>query len=132
MEGHRANDAASPHTGRIEVWVLDDAKPVAEWVCNRANLDGATHIGDSGPRACAKFNEPCVSLRCVRYTPQRLWPRDARLTIWHQAKLKSTDVETNVERLVKVGQATKRLGRSEEHTSELQSQSNLVCRLLLE
>src|SRR5438270_10224552 len=26
----------------------------------------------------------------------------------------------------------KRFGRSEEHTSELQSQSNLVCRLLLE
>src|SRR2546430_16740218 len=28
--------------------------------------------------------------------------------------------------------ATQRAGRSEEHTSELQSQSNLVCRLLLE
>src|SRR2546427_5805155 len=28
--------------------------------------------------------------------------------------------------------AAPRLGRSEEHTSELQSQSNLVCRLLLE
>src|SRR5688572_33464484 len=28
--------------------------------------------------------------------------------------------------------AAKELGRSEEHTSELQSQSNLVCRLLLE
>src|SRR2546430_6440753 len=28
--------------------------------------------------------------------------------------------------------AVKRAGRSEEHTSELQSQSNLVCRLLLE
>src|SRR5205085_4672372 len=28
--------------------------------------------------------------------------------------------------------ATPREGRSEEHTSELQSQSNLVCRLLLE
>src|SRR5688572_32073434 len=27
---------------------------------------------------------------------------------------------------------TVRVGRSEEHTSELQSQSNLVCRLLLE
>src|SRR2546430_7675446 len=26
----------------------------------------------------------------------------------------------------------RRVGRSEEHTSELQSQSNLVCRLLLE
>src|SRR2546430_9193856 len=28
--------------------------------------------------------------------------------------------------------STKRAARSEEHTSELQSQSNLVCRLLLE
>src|SRR2546427_1651006 len=30
------------------------------------------------------------------------------------------------------GAARRRAGRSEEHTSELQSQSNLVCRLLLE
>src|SRR2546430_9952030 len=30
------------------------------------------------------------------------------------------------------GSATQALRRSEEHTSELQSQSNLVCRLLLE
>src|SRR2546430_5681010 len=30
------------------------------------------------------------------------------------------------------GQSTRCWGRSEEHTSELQSQSNLVCRLLLE
>src|SRR2546430_3984136 len=30
------------------------------------------------------------------------------------------------------GRAKARLPRSEEHTSELQSQSNLVCRLLLE
>src|SRR5688572_32577286 len=30
------------------------------------------------------------------------------------------------------GRARDRLRRSEEHTSELQSQSNLVCRLLLE
>src|SRR2546427_5356341 len=30
------------------------------------------------------------------------------------------------------GQGTGRHARSEEHTSELQSQSNLVCRLLLE
>src|SRR5688572_31543916 len=38
---------------------------------------------------------------------------------------------------VRVGERTVRvgafpIGRSEEHTSELQSQSNLVCRLLLE
>src|SRR2546430_13250245 len=31
-----------------------------------------------------------------------------------------------------VGTETLRYGRSEEHTSELQSQSNLVCRLLLD
>src|SRR2546427_4750909 len=31
-----------------------------------------------------------------------------------------------------IDQAEQRLERSEEHTSELQSQSNLVCRLLLE
>src|SRR2546427_3788038 len=31
-----------------------------------------------------------------------------------------------------VSQAVQQLERSEEHTSELQSQSNLVCRLLLE
>src|SRR2546430_9471784 len=31
-----------------------------------------------------------------------------------------------------VAAALSRAGRSEEHTSELQSQSNLVCRLLLE
>src|SRR2546430_10971277 len=39
--------------------------------------------------------------------------------------------EVRVEELV-VGHAQRALERSEEHTSELQSQSNLVCRLLLE
>src|SRR5256886_6457130 len=37
-------------------------------------------------------------------------------------------MEVGVSRLI----PTARIGRSEEHTSELQSQSNLVCRLLLE
>src|SRR3989475_8085780 len=43
-------------------------------------------------------------------------------------------VMTNqVEHKVKVRMAkTRKAARSEEHTSELQSQSNLVCRLLLE
>src|SRR2546430_8986535 len=36
------------------------------------------------------------------------------------------------DRIVSVGSAAAPAGRSEEHTSELQSQSNLVCRLLLE
>src|SRR2546430_13349379 len=37
-----------------------------------------------------------------------------------------------VPRQVRVVPGHPRAGRSEEHTSELQSQSNLVCRLLLE
>src|SRR2546430_12564512 len=40
----------------------------------------------------------------------------------------SADSETTMPRLKKMPH----LNRSEEHTSELQSQSNLVCRLLLE
>src|SRR5688572_3248849 len=36
------------------------------------------------------------------------------------------------ERVEREARAAARLNRSEEHTSELQSQSNLVCRLLLE
>src|SRR2546427_6300743 len=36
------------------------------------------------------------------------------------------------DRLVMVWSTSASVGRSEEHTSELQSQSNLVCRLLLE
>src|SRR2546430_5440516 len=35
-------------------------------------------------------------------------------------------------RAAELERALKRLARSEEHTSELQSQSNIVCRLLLE
>src|SRR2546427_4222380 len=41
-------------------------------------------------------------------------------------------VEPSLERLKLALQLDPRDGRSEEHTSELQSQSNLVCRLLLE
>src|SRR2546430_9486418 len=42
------------------------------------------------------------------------------------------DYRLNVGRLGRVNDAGDRIVRSEEHTSELQSQSNLVCRLLLE
>src|SRR5260221_12482090 len=37
-----------------------------------------------------------------------------------------------IERLAPLGQTISRMTRSEEHTSELQSHSDLVCRLLLE
>src|SRR2546427_4750435 len=41
-------------------------------------------------------------------------------------------VGEHVRRFAEVARRVAAAGRSEEHTSELQSQSNLVCRLLLE
>src|SRR5690625_6774386 len=46
-------------------------------------------------------------------------------------KLDMIPVECEV-RNIAAGSLVKRLGRSEEHTSELQSRGHLVCRLLLE
>src|SRR5256886_13382868 len=58
------------------------------------------------------------------YTTLFRSPRIVRIPEWTKANLRPlySGSETNVQ--------VKR--RSEEHTSELQSQSNLVCRLLLE
>src|SRR6516164_11796783 len=47
------------------------------------------------------------------------------LPIWRTRSLSDSPVSTGF-------QYSKRSGRSEEHTSELQSQFHLVCRLLLE
>src|SRR5688572_31472881 len=47
-------------------------------------------------------------------------------------RIRSNGIEANVPAQQSPSQAHARLPRSEEHTSELQSQSNLVCRLLLE
>src|SRR3989475_8937906 len=41
-------------------------------------------------------------------------------------------IQAHLERLIRERLLTPGMKRSEEHTSELQSQSNLVCRLLLE
>src|SRR2546430_9212404 len=48
-----------------------------------------------------------------------------------RANVPSSDVSSPKARAQKASNGA-RLSRSEEHTSELQSQSNLVCRLLLE
>src|SRR2546428_5900862 len=44
----------------------------------------------------------------------------------------TTAVPFEIDRAVKIARAVDFHGRSEEHTSELQSRSDLVCRLLLE
>src|SRR2546430_12333249 len=51
-----------------------------------------------------------------------------------QAILRHEDVSTTQRSYIKIPRpaVTAAMKRSEEHTSELQSQSNLVCRLLLE
>src|SRR2546430_3611763 len=54
------------------------------------------------------FRSPCVACSCSRASWRRRWGPPC----W--------------------GNTSTTCGRSEEHTSELQSQSNLVCRLLLE
>src|SRR2546430_13457926 len=54
---------------------------------------------------------------------------DASLEIAHRRHLAQVDADRH-QRLRDFGRETRH--RSEEHTSELQSQSNLVCRLLLE
>src|SRR2546430_4456178 len=61
------------------------------------------------------------SARATARTPRRGPPR---------SRLARRDTAGNARRLC--GLAPRCEGRSEEHTSELQSQSNLVCRLLLE
>src|SRR2546430_7385132 len=54
-----------------------------------------------------------------------LWAARRRVEhVWHVREI--------VQRPALVAWAMRAVARSEEHTSELQSQSNLVCRLLLE
>src|SRR5256886_14136479 len=63
------------------------------------------------PLVCGHHNVESVLLRRRALVEQAAW---RRMYLGHQARL------------------MEREERSEEHTSELQSQSNLVCRLLLE
>src|SRR2546430_5778403 len=60
-----------------------------------------------------KFTEPI-------FPPNQNWP-----PIW-------TRLPNECDGIIAIEEAPHDRGRSEEHTSELQSQSNLVCRLLLE
>src|SRR5688572_32010034 len=71
-------------------------------------------------------SEPCL-IRVVAYRPhqvhparQVLKPGEGRSQQWHSGPQPGEAI------------GSENMGRSEEHTSELQSQSNLVCRLLLE
>src|SRR2546430_5760213 len=59
------------------------------------------------------------------------WPAAARRTAWGST-LATRRKRRPTSRPLSIGTVSSLISRSEEHTSELQSQSNLVCRLLLE
>src|SRR2546427_7741553 len=80
---------------------------------------------------CAEFLERYTDFRDGLITA----PRELRRFERHLARCAGCRrYDTAVRRGVLALQAVERIepSRSEEHTSELQSQSNLVCRLLLE
>src|SRR2546430_12703449 len=81
----------------------------------RSTLFPYTTLFRSAPRsAVEKLNHLCVSVGKDRFEIAELHAGDIGVV----AKLRDTHTNDTL--------------RSEEHTSELQSQSNLVCRLLLE
>src|SRR2546427_6590505 len=68
------------------------------------------------------------SILCLGKTPERIVEIARRMSESHDLVLATRATRSIYQRLRKARDH----GRSEEHTSELQSQSNLVCRLLLE
>lgn len=49
---------ASRHGSEIKVWILDNAKPVAERVDDCCNLDPFANFGHGIERRCAKLKQP--------------------------------------------------------------------------
>src|SRR5256886_12774534 len=79
----------------------------------------------------SSYESPAEVVKWFYMQPQRLSEMEgvaleANVVKWVLSKAKSVDKQVSFDELMG-GSA-----RSEEHTSELQSQSNLVCRLLLE
>src|SRR5205085_12054243 len=91
------------------------------------SLHDALPISRAAPRAAADYQ----SRTCGRSGPPVRRALSWRSFFIRPAWCRSSAFASSVERLSGV-KALLRHHRSEEHTSELQSQSNLVCRLLLE
>src|SRR5688572_32130429 len=90
------------------------------WRMRFARLEGRSAMLGTGSEETERTDQPATSAR------QRASDsgRPVRSTA-HSSQSRSDSSRSR-------RQATQLSGRSEEHTSELQSQSNLVCRLLLE
>src|SRR5205085_8058315 len=105
---------------RPPVAILDHAVRPAERVRGRRNEKGAE------PKAKKDHADVCQRPARFGHNDVRDQRVDDLLHLW----IRGQEIFQNVDHLMQL----RRVGaeRSEEHTSELQSQSNLVCRLLLE
>src|SRR5690606_40548688 len=114
------------------VWIVDDDQSI-RWVLEKA-LERAGMGARSFPSGAELLEALEESQPSVLVTDVRM-PGIDGLTLLHKVKeahpdlpvivmTAFTDLSSTVEAFQK--------GRSEEHTSELQSRENLVCRLLLE
>src|SRR2546427_504475 len=148
-----------PTNARIKTWCLGplgDAPALINQCCSSASSSGerATPAATLARNSFGNFDRPCSAADCdanstkqplpepvSRAVPMPLNAASAASTAGSRRRstgsnafptkvpeAKSSIFATGLSR-VKSGSANR---RSEEHTSELQSQSNLVCRLLLE
>src|SRR2546430_5256008 len=100
--------------GELRVW---DSLAICEYV---AELTGKGWPQAREARAVAR--SVCAETHSAFVNLRTLWPMNARARNRSSAIVPA--LAADIERIDEI--------RSEEHTSELQSQSNLVCRLLLE
>src|SRR2546427_7469637 len=104
------------------------ARPPVDWLIRLASRNSATRsCGDlSWPRSETVVTAQTIS--CCASNTGAAWPvtLDSRWLVISDQQRSRTSSSTAL------AGGLPRKWRSEEHTSELQSQSNLVCRLLLE
>src|SRR2546430_11256738 len=85
-------------------------------------------------RICLKASKPRsrTTSAAVAATAAAATPATPSIRSQAPTKTSQSGQRTHQQTIQKRAGRTRRATRSEEHTSELQSQSNLVCRLLLE
>ena len=114
--------AATGRSGNDSDHAIDFGEsPAGKWV----RIDWTDGDGKSWLKPASDFNQLSVSLW------QKLHSRRASSTFWLGAASASSG-ERNAQAHIPWSNGQIYWDRSEEHTSELQSRRNLVCRLLLE
>ena len=84
------------------MWVLDDARDVAEGVAYRGDLDATAHVLNSGTLGCAERQQTRHCGTGIGNTPISDRTACAVRNFRVEAKLAAADVEADIERLVEV------------------------------